>query len=161
MDWLSDHGWAVWLGLAVLLGVGEMLTLDLILAMLAVGALTGMVAGLLDAPLVVQALVALASSAATLALLRPRLIGRLHRGPDLVIGPARLIGTQGEVLEAITGNASGTVRLGHDTWTAVPYDPTLTIAPGEQVEVMEIRGARAVVHPVSGFTGLGPAGDQT
>ena len=32
MDWLRDHAWETWLGLAIVLGVAEMFSLDLVLA---------------------------------------------------------------------------------------------------------------------------------
>ena len=40
-DWLGEHAWAIWLGLAALLAVAEIVSLDLVLIMLAVGALAG------------------------------------------------------------------------------------------------------------------------
>ena len=40
------------------------------------------------------------------------------------------------------------VKVTGETWTAQPYDETLTIAPGETIEVLEIRGATAYVHPI-------------
>ena len=42
MDWISDHLTAVFLGLAIVLGVAELASMDLILLMLAAGALAGM-----------------------------------------------------------------------------------------------------------------------
>ena len=39
-------------------------------------------------------------------------------------------------------------RLSGQEWSAQPYDETLTIEPGETIEVLEIRGATAYVHPV-------------
>ena len=50
--------------------------------------------------------------------------------------------------ETVTALAPGRVRLAGDVWSAQPYDETLTIEPGETVEVFEIRGATAYVHPV-------------
>ncbi len=41
MDWLRDHMTETWLAVAVMLGVAEMFSLDLILIMLAVGAMAG------------------------------------------------------------------------------------------------------------------------
>ena len=58
MDWLGDHLTAAWLGIAILLGVAELVSMDLILLMLAVGALVGMVLAIIGAPFAVQALVA-------------------------------------------------------------------------------------------------------
>ena len=40
-DWLGDNAWAIWLSLAFLLAVAEIMSLDLVLIMLAVGALAG------------------------------------------------------------------------------------------------------------------------
>ena len=50
MEWLGDHLWAAWLVLAVGLGVAEMVSLDLILIMIAVGALVGALAPLASSP---------------------------------------------------------------------------------------------------------------
>lgn len=147
MEWLSDNAWAAWLSVAAVLGVAEMFSLDLIFLMLAVGAMGGLVAGVLAAPVAVQVLVALGTSLATLTLLRPRLVGRLHGGPELSLGTSRLIGAQGVVTAQITATETGRVRLAGDVWSASPYDEHLVIEPGQTVEVLEIRGATAFVHP--------------
>jgi membrane protein implicated in regulation of membrane protease activity len=149
MDWLGDHAWTLWLGAAVLLGVGEMFSLDLIMIMLAAGAVVGMVVALLDAPGWAQVLAAAGTSLASLAVLRPGLVKRLHNGPELSLGHGKLVGTQGLVTERITGLETGRVRLAGDVWSAAPYDETLVIEPGETVEVLQIRGATAFVHPVA------------
>lgn len=148
MDWLSDHQWAGWLGAAFALGLVEMFSLDLVFAMLAVGALVGLVSTGLGAPFVVAFLLAIGASAASLLVLRPPLIRRLHGGPDLTLGHHRLVGTQGLVTEAISHTRVGQIRLSDGLWSAAPYDETLVIEPGETVEVFEIRGATAYVHPV-------------
>ncbi len=147
MEWLSDNAWAAWLSVAAVLGVAEMFSLDLIFLMLAVGAMGGLVAGVLAAPVAVQVLVALGTSLATLTLLRPRLVGRLHGGPELSMGTSKLIGAQGVVTAQITATETGRVRLAGDVWSAAPYDEHLVIEPGQTVEVLEIRGATAFVHP--------------
>lgn len=148
MDWLHDNAWTVWLGASILLVIGEMISLDLIMIMLAAGAGVGMVAALLGAPVVLQALLALGTALAALALLRPPIRRRLHSGPDLKIGHDRLIGKQAKVLSPISSLAPGLVRLGGEDWTARPYDETLVIEAGATVDVLEIRGATAIVHPV-------------
>lgn len=148
MDWLGEHLWSLWLGAAIVLGVGEMFSLDLVMIMLATGALVGMVLALADAPVVVQALAAAGTSVATLALLRPGLVKKLHSGPELSLGHGKLVGTQGLVTQRITSLETGRVRLGGEIWSASPYDETLAIEPGQTVEVFEIRGATAYVHPV-------------
>ena len=148
MDWIRDHLWETWLALSIGLGVAEMFSLDLILAMLAAGAVIGMVAALLGLPVVVQVLAALAASTAMLAFVRPAFVKRLHGGPELSLGHGKLVGTRGLVTEEITGLAPGRIKAGGEIWTALPYDENVRIAPGETVEIFEIRGATAYVHPV-------------
>lgn len=148
MGWLGDHLFAAWLLLAVALGVAEMLSLDLILIMVAVGALVGALAAIASFPLALQVLLAAGSSAAMLALVRPNLVARLHQGPDLVTGAKKLLGQQGVVTEELSAHHPGRVKLGGEVWSACPYDESTTIAPGVTVEVFAIRGATAYVHPV-------------
>jgi membrane protein implicated in regulation of membrane protease activity len=148
MDWIRDHLWETWLALSIGLGLAEMFSLDLILAMLAAGAVIGMVAALLGLPVFVQILAALAASTAMLAFVRPAFVKRLHGGPELSLGHGKLIGTRGLVTEEITGLAPGRIKAGGEIWTALPYDENVRIAPGETVEIFEIRGATAYVHPV-------------
>ena len=148
MEWFSEHLAAAWLGLAILLGVAEMFSLDLILGMLAVGALVGMLSAALSAPVVLQVLLAAGASVAMLGFIRPSLTRRLHAGPELRLGHGKLVGTQGVVLQQVTKHVPGRVRLAGEVWTAEPYDDTLVIEPGETVDVLEIRGATALVHPV-------------
>lgn len=148
MEWFREHLTETWLGLAVLLGVAEMFSLDLVLAMLAMGAAGGLVTSLFTDVLAVQFLVAILTSVGMLALVRPNLVRRLHTGPELRLGHTKLIGTQGTVTRTITALDPGEVKLSGQEWTAQPYDETLTIEPGETVEVLEIRGATAYVHPV-------------
>ena len=148
MEWFQEHAWEAWLGAAILLGVAEMFSLDLILIMLAVGAVAGMLTAALDAPVAVQMLVAAGTSIAMLAVVRPGLAKRFHGGPELQLGHGKLVGKQGLVTEPITAMAPGRIRLAGEIWSAEPYDETLSIEAGETVEVFEIRGATAFVHPL-------------
>jgi len=148
MEWLRDHAWETWLGVAILLGLAEMISLDLILIMLAAGAVVGMITAIVGLPVAVQVLAAAGASVAMLAVLRPNLVKRMHGGPELRLGHGKLVGRQGLVTEQITALTPGRVKLAGEIWTAEPYDESLIIAPGETVEVLEIRGATAFVHPI-------------
>jgi|SRR5665809_47772 len=148
MEWFREHLTETWLGLAVLLGVAEMFSLDLVLAMLAIGAAAGMVTSLATDLVLVQFMVAILTSLGMLALVRPNLVRKLHTGPELRLGHTRLIGTQGTVTRTVTALNPGEVKLAGQEWSAQPYDETLTIEPGETIEVLDIRGATAYVHPV-------------
>ena len=94
-------------------------------------------------------LAASAASLAAIALVRPTMVKRLHSGPELSLGHGKLVGTRCLVTEEITGLAAGRIKAGGETWTALPYDENLRIAPGETVEILQIKGATAYVHPVA------------
>jgi membrane protein implicated in regulation of membrane protease activity len=149
MDWIRDHLWETWLALSIVLGVAEMFSLDLILAMLAAGAVVGMITALVGLPLEITLLAAVATSVAALAVVRPSFVKRLHSGPELALGHGKLVGTRGMVTAEITGLSAGRIKAGGEVWSALPYDENLRIAPGETVEILEIRGATAYVHPVA------------
>ena len=146
-EWVRDNAWGLWLGLSMVLGVAELASLDLVLLMLAVGALAGMTAALLDLEVWVQVLAAAAASVAMLAFVRPSFVKRLHGGPDLQHGFAGLVGKEGITVAEISAQG-GQIKLAGEIWTARPYDDYAVIPVGAKVQVFEIRGATAYVHEV-------------
>ena len=148
MDWIREHLTETWLGLALLLGVAELFSLDLVLLMLAAGAVGGVVTSLVTDLVVVQFLVAIVVSIGMLAVVRPGLAAKLSTGPELRLGHGKLVGQQALVTESVAALHPGRIKLAGETWSALPYDETLTIEPGQTVEVFEIRGATAYVHPL-------------
>lgn len=147
MDWFRDHMWETWMGLAILLGVAELLSLDLILLMLAAGALVGVVAALVGLPVAVQILGAVAASVAMLSAVRPSVVKRLHSGPNLVQGHDKLIGKTAVTISEVSADG-GQVRVAGEVWSARPYDDDAVIESGARVDIFEIRGATAVVHKI-------------
>jgi membrane protein implicated in regulation of membrane protease activity len=146
-DALRDNMWGTWLGLAMLLGVAELFSLNLVLLMLAGGAVVGMLVALVGLGVPVQVLAAAASSFAMLAFVRPTMIQRLHSGPELRTGPAALLGKEGFAVAEVSVHG-GQVKLAGEIWSARPYMDDDVIPVGAKVEVFEIRGATAYVHEV-------------
>ena len=146
-EWLGDNPWAGWFAAAALLGVTELLSMDFVLLMVALGLAGGGLAALVGATLPLQVLVAVVIAMGTLVFVRPSVVRKLHHGPELTTGHASLVGKSAVVIEEITSQA-GQVKLAGEEWTARPYDESLVIPPGSTVDVFEIRGATAVVYPV-------------
>jgi membrane protein implicated in regulation of membrane protease activity len=145
MDWFRDHLWETWLMIAVALGALELLSTDLILIMLAGGALVGMLVALFGVPVGVQIVLALATAVGLLAMIRPNVVHRLHAGPTLRTGADALIGERGYVLEPLSHVTPGRVKIGGEVWTARPYDEDDQIEAGAAVDVVSIKGATAYV----------------
>lgn len=146
-DSVGNHLWGVWLAIAMVLGVLEMFSLDLVLLMLATGALAGMVVDLAGLGIPFQVAAAAATSVAMLAFVRPAFSKRLHGGPDLKQGFEALVGEEGFTVAEITAH-DGRIKVGGEIWTARPYDETAVIPVGAKVRVFEIRGATAYVDEI-------------
>jgi membrane protein implicated in regulation of membrane protease activity len=127
IDWMSDHAWMTWIGLAVILALVELASLDLVLLMFAVGALAAAVAAAFGAPFWVAVLVFAVVSLALLFFVRPSVVARLHAGPTLTSGHDARIKLNGEI------------------WSARAAFETAAFAIGTEVLVTTIDGATAVV----------------
>jgi membrane protein implicated in regulation of membrane protease activity len=139
--------WIIWLVAACVLGVGEMHQGGFYLAPFAVGAGLAAVVGLLGVGALLSAIVFLVASGIVFTTLRP--VAQRHRRlpPSIRTGAAALIGRPAIVMERIANDEGmGSVKIdGGEVWTARSYDEHEVIPAGERVEVVEIRGATALV----------------
>lgn len=71
-------------------------------------------------------------------------------GDPISVGAERLIGQTGVVITELSAGADrmGAVRLGREEWHAESTDGG-ELAAGTEIEVVEIRGTRAIVRPVA------------
>ena len=146
-DWLGDNPWAIWLTLTVLLAVAEVLSLDLVLIMLAVGALAGAGVAVIAPDLWwLQILVATGVSVATLALLRPTLLEKVRSLPGYRSSTDKMVGSSGVAVSAISRDG-GEIKVDGQSWSARPYVSDQVIERGTEIEVYEVDGAIAVVYP--------------
>ena len=150
-DWLGANAWAIWLSLALLLAIAEILSLDLFLLMLAIGALAGAgVAVLAPGLWWLQILVAVGVSVAMLVFLRPSVLKKVRSMPGYRSSLDKMVGSSGVATSAITGDARGEAKIDGQSWSARTFDPSMVIEPGTEIEVYEIDGAIAVVYPKHG-----------
>jgi membrane protein implicated in regulation of membrane protease activity len=142
MDW-----WILWLVAACILGIGEMHQGGLYLLPFAIGAALAGAVSLLGVGAGLSAIMFVATSAVVVGALRP--VAQRHRQlpPAIRTGAAALVGKRATVLERIANDEGvGCVRIeGGEVWTARSYDEDEVIDAGERVEVVEIRGATALV----------------
>jgi membrane protein implicated in regulation of membrane protease activity len=130
--------------LAAALGVGEVFTLSFLLGPLALAAALAGVMALLGVGIAFQLVVFILAAVGSLALIRPIARRHLRTPPSARTGTAALVGSTATVVERVDANG-GMVRLGGEIWTARPYDDSQVIEPGARVEVLQIRGATALV----------------
>ena len=141
--------WLIWLIIAMVLLVVEMLTLTVAVGMLGVAALITAGIAALGLPVFVQLLAFTVTATIGVLLIRP-VVGRHMRRPQLErFGVQALVGKPAYVVSEVSG-LDGRVRIGGvggEEWTARPYDQTLVIPAGAVVDVLEISGATVLVYP--------------
>jgi membrane protein implicated in regulation of membrane protease activity len=138
-------GLVLWLIAAVLLAIGELLTPGLFflgpVALAAVGA--AITAGI-GGGIVLQLIVFIAVSLASLAFLRPIARRHVHMPELMRTGTAALVGKKAVVLQRVDASG-GRVRIGGEEWSARAFFDEQTLEPGARVEVAKIEGATALV----------------
>ncbi|MBS9532281.1 NfeD family protein [Mycobacterium sp. M1] len=135
----------IWLIVALGLAGAETLTGDMFLLMLSGGALSAAATSWLTGwPLWSDGVVFLVVSVLLLVGVRPALRRRLWAGTGAETGISALQGRSALVLERVAQQA-GRVKLGGEVWTARPLNDDDAFEAGEQVIVVHIDGATAVV----------------
>jgi membrane protein implicated in regulation of membrane protease activity len=138
--------WIVWLIVAGVLGVAELMTTTFALGIIAVAALVAAGVGGVHAGLPFQLLAFVVAAGAGLGFVMPIARRHVKQPPLLRTGTAALVGKSANVLEEVTAH-TGRVRIGGEIWSARAYDETLVIRVGAAVDVMQIEGATALVYP--------------
>ncbi|KFG01560.1 NfeD family protein [Streptomyces europaeiscabiei] len=140
----SIDAWVWWLIGATGLGIALVVTAMPELGMLALGAVAGAVTAGLGGGVVLQVVVFAVVSVALLAVVRP--IAARHRSgrPQLATGIDALKGKHAVVLERVDG-AGGRIKLAGEVWSARALDTGQAFEVGQEVDVVEIEGATAIV----------------
>jgi membrane protein implicated in regulation of membrane protease activity len=137
--------WVWWLIGAAGLGIPLVVTAMPEFGMLSVGAVAGAVAAGLGGGVVVQVLVFVVVSVALIAVVRPIAARHRARLPELATGIEALKGRQALVLERVDGSGGGRIKLGGEIWSARALDGAQAYEVGQEVDVVDIDGATAIV----------------
>ncbi len=134
-----------WLVLAVILGVFEAVTAQLVSIWFAVGAVGGCITSLFTDNIWIQVTVAVVLTLITLVITRPlskRLtqVKKTHTNSDRNIGKTALVVTDIDNL-----NSVGQVKVGSSVWSAKSSDGSI-IKKDSKVVVKAIEGAKLVVE---------------
>ena len=149
MDDVELWRW-IWIGAAIVLGIGEMLTAGLFMIPFAVGAVAAGILAFFNVNVWIQVGVFILSS--VVALWGLRRFATRDSEPLHPVGAKRYVDARATVIEPIDRLAgTGRVRLDTETWRATT-DLDGEIATGVEVTVVDVRGARLVVEPTGAGT---------
>ncbi|CAL9404134.1 NfeD family protein [Streptomyces sp. NPDC058947] len=142
---MDIDAWLWWLIGATALGIALVITAMPELGMLAVGAIAAaVVTGVFGGGAVAQVVVFAVISTAGIAVVRP--IANRHRSqrPQLATGVDALKGRQAVVLERVDASG-GRIKLAGEVWSARALDTDRAYEVGQEVDVVDIEGATAIV----------------
>ena len=134
----------IWLVIAVVMGVTEACTVQLVSVWFAIGSAAACVTSLFTDQIYIQVIVFIVVTAIALAVTRP-LVKKLKRKRPEATNADRYIGKSAVVVEAIDNDhAKGLVKVDNEKWTARSVDGQL-IEPGDRVVVTAIEGVKLIV----------------
>lgn len=135
IEYLQESLWLVWLLATVLALILEVSSGTFYLMCFAIGAACAIVSSLLGIPFWMQVVVFIVFSALSIFGVRPFVMRYLHRHEDTRLSNAdALIGREGMLIEPITAEKAGYVRIDGDEWKAV--SPSGPIEKGTRVRVV-------------------------
>ncbi|MDH6119730.1 NfeD family protein [Kitasatospora sp. GAS204B] len=135
---------ALWWLFATLLGVPLVITSLPEFGLLAIGAASAMVAAGLGAGATWQILTFVGVSIVMLVGVRPLAYRMLRKSPQVRMGIEALQGATAVVQERVDHDG-GRIKLNGEIWSARALFPNQVYEPGQQVDVVEIKGATALV----------------
>ncbi|GAA1239135.1 NfeD family protein [Kitasatospora nipponensis] len=136
--------WLWWLLVAVALGVPLVITALPEFGLFAAGAGAAAVAAGLGVDVAWQFVVFVTVSVAMLVVVRPIAYRQLQRGPQVRMGIEALAGATAVVQERVDKDG-GRIKLNGEIWSARALHPEHVYESGQQVDVIEIQGATALV----------------
>ncbi|MFJ8803207.1 NfeD family protein [Streptomyces sp. NPDC102487] len=139
------YAWVWWLIGAAGLGIPLVVTAMPEFGMFAVGAVAASVVAGLGGGIVAQVLVFVVVSVALIAVVRPIAARHSAQRPQLASGIDALKGRQAVVLERVDGSGDGRIKLAGEIWSARALDAGQAYEVGQEVDVVDIDGATAIV----------------
>lgn len=137
----------IWLGAALVLGIGEMVTAGFFLLPFAIGAVMAAFLAFFNVAFGIQIAVFIIASLVSLLGLRRFAVRDIAPGES--VGSLSYRNASAIVLDEINASAdTGTVRVESEVWRA-STDTGLVIPAGNIVSVVEVRGTRLIVVPRS------------
>lgn len=142
--------WIFWLCLAILLAVVEALTINMVSAWFATGAVVAMILDLYNYSLEIQIVIFLIVSiilfVCFVSLVKPRL--NMQKNNSEPTNADRLIGCRGVVSSEIDNlNNCGRVKVRGQDWSAYSQN-NVRLAVGTEVEVKAIKGVKLIVADI-------------
>lgn len=140
--------WQIWLIIAGVCLIAEIMTTGFLVFWLSIGALISMIISLFTDNLLIQTAVFVISSAILIFATKP-FVKKFVKTKNIKTNVFSIIGQNGIVIKDIDSiNSKGQVKVDGETWSAIGKDD-IDIPKGTEIEVVEIKGVKAIVKPIN------------
>ncbi len=139
--------WILWGIIAVICFMLEMFFPSFWIAILGIGAIAASLASFLGAGTIFQIAALSLTSIVCGLFLRPLAMKYIYRKEnDIPTNTAALIGKKVQVLKEISVSGNGRVKIGGETWKAIPDVEGSVFKEGDIVTVKKVDGAKVIVY---------------
>ena len=135
--------WQIWLIIAGLFFIGEIITVGFLIFWFGIGALIAMVVSCFTANIIIQTSVFIISSAILLFATKPFVKKFVDVKPTKT-NAYSIIGQKALVIKEINSHSVGQIKIKGEVWSAESENDE-TIVEGSEVEILQIKGVKAVV----------------
>ena len=137
--------WSIWLIIAGIFFIGEIMTVGFLLFWFGFGSLAAMIVSFFTTNIIIQTSVFLIISVLLLLITKPFVKKFVDKKPTVITNAYNIIGKKAIVLEDIDPiQSKGLVKIGTETWSAESEEDE-KISKDTEVEVTAIKGVKAVV----------------
>ena len=139
--------WQIWLIIAGVCLVIEIITVGFLIFWLAIGAILAMIVSFFTDNLIVQTAVFVISSTILIFATKPFLKKFTSNKESIKTNVYSIIGKVGIVTNDINSiNGNGQIKVDGEVWSAIGENE-INIPKGTEVEIIEIKGVKAIVSP--------------
>lgn len=135
--------WQIWLIIAGLFFIGEIITVGFLIFWFGVGALLAMVVSFFTSNIIIQTSVFVISSAILLFATKPFIKKFVDVKPTKT-NAYSIIGKKALVIKEINSHSVGQIKIKGEVWSAEAENDE-TIEKGSEVEIVQIKGVKAIV----------------
>lgn len=139
--------WYIWLILAGVFLIGEVMTAGFLIFWLSVGSLIAMIVSFFTDSIIIQTSIFVISSVILIFATKP-FVKKFAKVETVLTNAKSIIGKKGIVTVDIDSiKSTGQVKIDGEIWSAIGEDET-DIPKGAEIEVLEIKGVKVIVRPI-------------
>lgn len=138
--------WQIWLIIAGLFFIGEIITVGFLIFWFGIGALIAMIASFFTSNIIIQTTVFILSSSILLFTTKP-FVKKFFDVKPTKTNAFSIIGKKALVIKEITPHSIGQIKINGEIWSAESENGEI-ISEGSDVEIIQIKGVKTIVKSI-------------